>query len=137
MKIKTKQLSFAKVAALPKLKRKRPKRPNILFRALIWVLAIPELWATKFSYREVRKNIEDGPCLILMNHSAFIDLKIASRIFFPKPYTIMCTSDGFVGKNWLMRQIGCIPTQKFVTDLALLSDISSALAFSTRLVFYS
>ena len=75
MKIKTKQTSFAKVAALPKIKRKRPKRPNILFRALIRVLAIPELWATKFSYRVVRKNVEDGPCLMLMNHSAFIDLK--------------------------------------------------------------
>ena len=137
MKIKTKQLSFAKVAALPKLKRKRPKRPNILFRALIRVLAIPELWATKFSYRVVRKNIEDGPCLMLMNHSAFIDLKIASRIFFPKPYTIVCTSDGFVGKNWLMRQIVCIPTQKFVTDLALLSDILYSLnTLKTSVLMY-
>ncbi len=137
MKIKTKEMSFEKVAALPKPKRKRPKRPNILFRALIRVLAIPELWATKFSYRTKRENTENGPCLILMNHSAFIDLKIASRIFFPKPYTIVCTSDGFVGKDWLMRQIGCIPTQKFVTDLALLSDILYSLnTLKTSVLMY-
>ncbi len=137
MKIKTKPMSFAKVAALPKPKRKRPKRPNILFRALIRVLAIPELWATKFSYRVARENAEKGPCLILMNHSAFIDLKIASKIFFPKPYTIVCTSDGFVGKDWLMRQIGCIPTQKFVTDLSLVSDILYSLnTLKTSVLMY-
>ncbi|MBO5928427.1 MAG: 1-acyl-sn-glycerol-3-phosphate acyltransferase [Clostridia bacterium] len=127
MKIKTKVLPFEQVAALPKPKRKRPKRPWFLFRVLIRVLGIPELWKTRFSHRVVRENTDKGPCLILMNHSAFIDLKIASRLFFPKPYNIVCTSDGFVGKEWLMRQIGCIPTQKFVTDLALVSDILYAL----------
>ena len=39
------------------------------------------------------------------------------------PYGIVATSDGFVGKAWLMRQIGCIPTQKFVSDLTLVRDI--------------
>lgn len=123
MKIKTKHLPFEQVLALPKPRHKRPKRPNLLFRTLVRILAIPELAATKFRYRTVRANPDKGPCFILMNHSAFIDLKIASRLFYPKPYTIVCTSDGFVGKEWLMRQIGCIPTQKFVTDVTLVSDI--------------
>ncbi len=123
MKIKTRRLLFEQVKALPKPHRKRPKRPSLLFRTLIRVLAIPELIATKFRHHTVRANPDKGPCLILMNHSSFIDLKIASRLFYPKPYTIVCTSDGFVGKEWLMRQIGCIPAQKFVTDLALVSDI--------------
>ena len=65
----------------------------------------------------------DGPFLILMNHSSFIDLKIASKIFYPLPYCIVCTSDAFVGKEWLMRKIGCIPTNKFVTDIALIGDM--------------
>ena len=33
------------------------------------------------------------------------------------------TSDGFVGKNLLMKAIGCIPTQKFVSDSVLVRDI--------------
>ena len=37
------------------------------------------------------------PCLILMNHSSFADLQIASHIFFPKRYGIVTTTDGFVG----------------------------------------
>ncbi|MBR4017783.1 MAG: 1-acyl-sn-glycerol-3-phosphate acyltransferase, partial [Oscillospiraceae bacterium] len=63
------------------------------------------------------------PCLILMNHSSFIDLKIISRIFFPKRYAIVCTTDGFVGKGLLMRLLGCIPTQKFVSDVTLIRDM--------------
>ena len=64
-----------------------------------------------------------GPYFILMNHSSFIDLEIAYRIFFPKPFNIICTSDGFVGKSLLMRLLGCIPTNKFVTDVSLIGDI--------------
>ena len=71
------------------------------------------------------------PCLILMNHSCFLDLMIASKIFFPRPYCIICTSDGFVGlgglKETLMRAIGCVPTRKFVTDLRLVQDIDYCL----------
>ncbi|MBQ8996320.1 MAG: hypothetical protein IJ091_10960, partial [Oscillospiraceae bacterium] len=59
----------------------------------------------------------------MMNHSSFIDLEIASKMLYPRPYSIICTSDGFVGKDWLLRQIGCIPTEKFVSDLVLLKDI--------------
>ena len=64
-----------------------------------------------------------GPYLILMNHSCFLDMEIASAMLYPLPYGIVTTSDGFVGKDWLMRQIGCIPTQKFVSDLTLVRDM--------------
>ena len=40
------------------------------------------------------------PCLYLMNHSSFIDLKIASTILYPRPFNIVCTSDGFVGRSF-------------------------------------
>ena len=65
----------------------------------------------------------DQPCLILMNHSSFIDLKIIAWIFSKRPYQIVCTLDGFVGKKWLMRMLGCIPTKKFITDTTLIWDM--------------
>lgn len=37
------------------------------------------------------------------------------------------TSDGFVGKRWLMKNLGCIPTNKFVTDTALVRNMSHCL----------
>ena len=125
MKIKTKHLSYAQVMALPRPPHKNPMRPNFLLQTVIRGLAIADLLPTKFSYTThgMEKLGAKEPCLILMNHSSFIDLKIASRIFYPKRYGIVCTSDGFVGKNLLMRMIGCIPTQKFVSDLTLVRDM--------------
>ena len=61
-----------------------------------------------------------------MNHCSFIDLEIAATILYPRPFNIICTSDGFVGKDWLMHTIGCIPTNKFTSDLHLLRDMSHA-----------
>ena len=128
MKIKTKVLPYSEVLKLPKQKHKYPKKPNILFRTIIRLAAIPDLWATGFKFTKTRmEKAGTGPFLILMNHSSFIDLEIASRIFYPMPYGIVCTSDGFVGKEWLMRGIGCMPTQKFVTDVTLVKDLIYAI----------
>ena len=125
MKIKTKRLPYEKVMALPRSKHRNPLKPLFLLQLVVRVLAIFDLFPTRFTYKThgMEKIKKNEPCLILMNHSSFIDLKIVSRIFFPKPYGIICTSDGFVGKNWLMRLLGCIPTQKFVSDVSLIRDM--------------
>lgn len=128
MKIKTKELTFDEVMSLPKPEHKKPKRPNWLFRTLVRALSQGDLMATHFKYTKDLSGDEDGgPYLILMNHSSFIDLKIASAMLYPMPYCIVSTTDAMVGKAWLMRQIGCIPTQKFVSDLSLIKDIKYAL----------
>ncbi len=55
-------------------------------------------------------------------------MQIAYRILYPRAFNIICTSDAFVGfwglMGWLMRTIGCVPTQKFVTDLGLVQDMN-------------
>ena len=128
MKIKTKALGYDEVLALPRPARQKPHRPNLFFRTLVRAAASGDLKDAQFSFtRERMEALGDGPYLIVMNHSSFIDLEIVSRVMFPKPYCIVCTSDGFVGKEWLMRQIGCIPTNKFVTDASLIADMRYAL----------
>jgi len=129
MKIKVKHATFRDVLNTPPKKARNAKNPNILFTTLVRLLAIPALWSTRFSYRCIgmERLGKREPCLILMNHSSFIDLKIASKLLYPRRYNIVCTSDGLVGKNWLMRQLGCIPTQKFVTDSRLVRELITAL----------
>ena len=128
MKIKTKKLSYEKVMSLPRPKHRKPLKPSIFFRTLIRVISVFDLFAARFTFK--KKNMEKagkGPYLILMNHYSFIDLEIAYRIMYPKPMCIVSTTDGLVGKAWLMRLIGCIPTQKFVTDMTLIRDIIYAI----------
>ncbi len=124
MKIKTKYLTYDKVKNLKSPKHKKPKKPSFLFGLLVNILSRGELRKTKFTYtfKDDFKMTKE-PYLILMNHSSFIDLKIASKILFPKKYSIVSTMDGLVGKKWLMEKIGCIPTQKFVRDISLIKDM--------------
>lgn len=125
MKIKVKNMRYEDVLALPKEKYYKPLRQHIVFRTLLRILSMVDLFATRFECNKIgmEKLGKDEPCLILMNHSSFIDLKIASTILYPRAFNIVCTSDGFVGKNWLMRLIGCIPTKKFVSDPRLVRDM--------------
>lgn len=128
MKIKTAELDYSLFEKLEKEKPFRPKKPNLFFRTLLKVVAQGDLKTTGFTLTEegTEKIEKKQPCLYLMNHSSFIDLKIASSILYPRPFNIICTSDGFVGKKWLMRELGCIPTQKFVTDLTLVKNMVTA-----------
>ena len=126
MKIKIKNKSFEEVMALPKAKYAKPLKPSMFFRVLIKLLSLPDIWAMKFECKKIgmEKLGKKEPCLFLMNHSCFFDMKIASTILFPRPFNIICTSDGFVGKKWLMRLIGCIPTNKYVSDARLVMDMA-------------
>ena len=126
MEIKNAVKSYEEVAKMDPPRYRAPKRPNILFRTLLKVVSLPELVATRFKCKKIgmEKIGKKEPCLILMNHSSFIDLKIASSVLYPRAFNIVATLDAFVGKDWLMRQLGCIPTRKFVFDLGLVKDIN-------------
>ena len=142
MKTSVKHMDYDKVMSLPRYKHRNPKKPNIFWRTLIRLLTVFGMMGTKFKYEtEGLDELKNEPCLILMNHSCFLDMQIAHRILYPKHFCIVCTSDAFVGMGgfmgWLMRAIGCFPTQKFVTDLGLISDMTYALkTLKTSLLMY-
>ena len=129
MKIKLIDKSYSEVMSLPREKHKKPKRPNMFFRTLMKLVSIPDIKKTRCSFESVgTERLKKGePALYLMNHSSFIDLEIVATLLYPKPFNIVATTDGFVGKGWLMRSIGCIPTKKFVNDLGLIRDIEYAI----------
>ena len=128
MKIKTKVKSYDEVLAIPPQKHKRPMKQSLFFRMLLRIVSIPDLVSTRFTVEKIgmERLGRREPCLVLMNHSSFIDLKIASTVLFPRPFNVVCTSDGFVGMNLLMRLLGCIPTNKFVFDVGLVRDMTYA-----------
>ena len=123
------KMDYDKVMAKPRLARKAPGKPNLFWRCLIRFLSIFGMMGTKFRYETegFEKIGKDQPCLILMNHSSFLDMQIIYRIFFPKYISLVCSSDAFVGLHglmeWVMRSIGAFPTQKFVSDLRLVQDM--------------
>jgi len=129
MKTTVKKMDYEKVMALPRPQHKLPKKPGLFWRCLIRFLTIFGMMGTKFTYETegFEKIGKNEPCLILMNHTCFQDMEVAYRILYPRPFNIVASNDGFIGffglMGWLMRTIGCIPTQKFVSDLRLVKDM--------------
>ena len=136
MKIKAVSKSYDEVMAIPKPKHIKPKKPSIFFRTLVRAVSSIDLWKARFTYTGSIPKDEKGPFLILMNHSSFIDLKIAHKILYPRPFNIICAHDALVGKKWLMRQLGCVPTKKFVSDLGLIHDMKHILESGTSVLMY-
>ena len=94
---------------------------------------------TKFSYTtEDMEKVGNQPCLILMNHSSFTDMKLAYGIFYPKPMGIVTSVDGMSGiLGKLMRLLGCTPTHKYITDLTLIHDLEYMLKVNkTNVLMY-
>ncbi len=126
MKIKNANRDYSTVTEMQPSEHKKPKAPNIIFRTLLKLVSLPELLAVHFKCRKIDmdKLGKHENALILMNHSSFIDLKIASSVLYPRRFNIVSTLDAFIGKEWLMRQLGCMPTRKFVADIGLVRDIN-------------
>ena len=104
MKIKYQEKSFEDILSYSPKKSKKPKKPSRFRRFLLKTVSKFDLKETNFKYNlgdysSINKN---EPILILMNHSSFIDLEIASTIFYPRPINIVTTTDGFIGKNWFI-----------------------------------
>ncbi len=124
MKIKIKKLSYRQVMALPAEKPVKVRRPSRFLRFLVNAVCAREL--KKLHFHCESKGMEalakGQNCLFLMNHSSFLDLKIAQRIL-PRWFNIVATYDAFVGKRGLLTALGCIPTAKFVTDPKLVRSM--------------
>ena len=125
MKIATKEMSYEEVLKLPRLKHKNPLKPQMWLATIVRLVCAPTLRQIKFSYTTERMDLVEGrPCLILMNHCSFTDMKLAYGIFYPKKLGIVTSVDamtGILGK--LMRLLGCTPTHKYITDLTLFKDM--------------
>ena len=125
MKINVKEMSYEDVLKLPRLQHKTPMKPQMWLATVARLVCEPTLRKIKFSYTTERMElVKNQPCLILMNHSSFTDMKLAYGIFYPQKLGIVTSVDamsGFLGK--LMRLLGCTPTHKYVADMSLIKDI--------------
>ena len=125
MKINTRKLPYEEVLKLPRLEHRTPRMPSKALAAVVRIASAPTLWKTKFRYTTERMElVGDEPCLILMNHCSFTDMKLAYGIFYPKPLGIVTSVDAMTGPlGKLMRILGCTPTHKYVSDLTLIKDM--------------
>lgn len=126
MKIWTRAISYEKFQEIELKEHKPPRRQLWLFRPLLKLVTAVLLWplGMKYNMKNMEKLGKKEPCLVLMNHSSFVDLEIIANLLHDRPYHIVCTLDSYVGLlGIVLRLLGCIPTRKFTTDLNLIKDM--------------
>ena len=126
MKTIVKEKSYQEVMAMPREPHRKPKKQWTILRWALKPVCYVLLKLSGFTGVEkvgMEKLKKDEPCLVLMNHSSFIDLEIAALLMSDKPYHIVTTQDAFVGLDRILRLAGCIPTKKFINDVNLVRDM--------------
>ena len=103
---------------------KQPPVPTRWYlRPLTWLLSAPDTW--KHGLRITRRRAEGlkPPYLMLCNHNAFMDFKAATRAIYPHRANYVVAIDGFIGREKLLRDVGCICKRKFTNDLSLIRQL--------------
>ena len=67
------------------------------------------------------------PYLLLCNHNAFLDFKVATQVIYPNRANYVVAIDGFIGREWLLRSVGCICKRKFTNDIMLVRQLKKVI----------
>ena len=96
-------------------------------RPLIWLLCAPALIAHKNKLEKINMEGIKPPYLLLCNHNAFMDFKVATKATFPHRVNYVVAIDGFLKREWLLRFIGCICKRKFTRDVTLVKQLKQVI----------
>ena len=105
-----------------------PVRTKWYLRPLTFLLSWPD---TAKHGSIIHKQGTEGikpPYLMLCNHNAFMDFKVATRAIFPARANYVVAIDGFIGREKLLRNVGCICKRKFTSDITLVRQLKKVIA---------
>ena len=116
---------------------KRPPVPTKWYlQPLEWVLSMPATIRHRTVIRKFRTDDLKPPYLLLCNHNAFMDFKVATRAIFPHRANYVVAIDGFIGREQLLRDIGCICKRKFTNDITLIRQLKRVIDNGNIAVLY-
>ncbi len=104
-----------------------PVRTRWYLHPLTILLSLPDVW--KHRVRLTRNGVEGlkPPYVLLCNHNAFMDFKVATRAIWPSRANYVVAIDGFIGREWLLRNVGCICKRKFTNDVTMVRHLQQTI----------
>lgn len=115
---------------------KRPQKPFFLLMPVIWMMCFPDYWIRRAKIKKVDMDGVKPPFLMLCNHNAFLDFKIASVAVFPYRTNNVVAVDGFIKREWLLRAVGCIGKRKFTNDISVVKNLMRVIKNKNIAVLY-
>jgi len=121
-------LNFKNMEKIGKIEKfdmsKKPERQKNYLRPLTWLLSFPSVWKHKLKIKKVNMKGLKPPYLLLCTHMAFMDFKVTTAAIFPHKANYVVAIDGFIGRESLLRNVGCICKRKFTNDISLVKHLN-------------
>lgn len=107
---------------------KKPVKEKWFITPLAYALSFPSTIKRGLKINKVNMEGLKPPYILLCTHHGFIDFKVTTHAIFPHRASYVVAIDGFLGKEWLMRNVGSIAKRKFTPqDTVLFKHIKYSL----------
>lgn len=108
--------------------KKPPIKCRWFLKPVAWAISFPGIWAHRTKITKIGMEGIKPPYLLLGNHNAFFDMNVSSAATFPHFGNYVVAIDGFLKREWLLRNIGCICKRKFTNDLSVIRHLKTVIA---------
>lgn len=105
----------------------KPKKERIFLTPLAFLLSFPAVWKRHLKVNKVNMKGLKPPYILLCTHHSFQDFKVTTAAIFPYRANYIVAIDGFIGREWLLRNVGGIAKRKFTNDTKLVKQIKYSL----------
>ncbi len=102
---------------------KKPRKMKRILKPLSYLLSAPDVRKHGITIHKSGVEGLKPPFLLLCNHNAFMDFKVATMALWPISPNYVVAIDGFIGREKLLRDIGAICKRKFTNDLVLVRHL--------------
>ena len=113
-----------------------PRRTRWYLRPLTIALSLPDVIKHRAKITKTGVKGLKPPYLMLCNHNAFLDFKVATKAIFPKRANYVVAIDGFIGREKLLRDVGCICKRKFTSDITLVRNLTQTVKNGDIAIIY-
>lgn len=115
---------------------KPPKRQKNYLRLLTWIISFPMVWRHRLKINKTNMENLKPPYLLLCTHKSFIDFMVTTACIFPHRANNVVAIDGFIGREKLLRNVGCICKRKFTNDIQMVMHLKKVIDNKDILVIY-
>lgn len=115
---------------------RKPRRQHLCLLPLAWLLSYPSVWKHRAKINRVKMEGLKPPYLLLCNHNAFMDFKVTTAAIFPSRANYVVAIDGFIKREWLLRNMGCVCKRKFTNDATMVRHLHHVVENGDIVVLY-
>ena len=113
-----------------------PVRTKWYLRPLAYIISLPDVKKHRMQLKKIGMDGLKPPYVLLCNHNAFMDFKAATLAIWPHRANYVVAIDGFIGREKLLRDVGCIGKRKFTNDISLVFNLRKTIQNGDIAVIY-